>query len=71
MKAWPWNRTPLTRVFLRRAVEGISGRLAMKTTFLTGAAALIVMFSSQAFAQSVAVEIDAAQRATIEDYIVT
>ena len=42
----------------------------MKTTFLTGAAALIVMFSSQAFAQSVAVEIDAAQRATIEDYIV-
>jgi len=42
----------------------------MKTTFLTGAAALIVMFSSQAFAQSVAVEIDPAHQATIENYIV-
>jgi len=35
-----------------------------------GAAAFTVMFSGQAFAQSVAVEIDPAQRATIEDYIV-
>ena len=42
----------------------------MKRTLLAGAATLAVMFSSQAFAQSVAVEIDPAQRATIEDYIV-
>ena len=42
----------------------------MKRTLFAGAAALTVMFSSQAFAQSVAVEIDPAQRAKIEDYIV-
>jgi hypothetical protein len=42
----------------------------MKRTLLAGAAAFAVVFSSQAFAQSVAVEIDPAQRATIEDYIV-
>ena len=43
----------------------------MKRTLFAGAAAFTVLFSGQAFAQSVAVEIDAAQRATIEDYIVT
>jgi hypothetical protein len=43
----------------------------MKRTLFAGAAAFTVMFSGQAFAQSVAVEIDPAQRATIEDYIVT
>ena len=42
----------------------------MKRTLFAGAAAFTVMFSGQAFAQSVAVEIDPAQRATIEDYIV-
>ena len=42
----------------------------MKRTLLAGAAAFAVMFSSQAFAQSVAVEIDPAQRTKIEDYIV-
>jgi hypothetical protein len=42
----------------------------MKPTLLAGAAAFAVMFSSHAFAQSVAVEIDPAQRAKIKDYIV-
>ena len=42
----------------------------MKRTLLAGAAAFAVMFSSQAFAQSVAVEIDPAQRTKIKDYIV-
>ena len=42
----------------------------MKRILFTGAAAFAVMFSSQAFAQSVAVEIDPAQRTKIEDYIV-
>jgi hypothetical protein len=41
----------------------------MKRTLLAGAATFAVMFSSQAFAQSVAVEIDPVHRATIEDYI--
>ena len=42
----------------------------MKRTLLAGATAFAVMFSCQAFAQSVAVEIDPAQRAKIKDYIV-
>ena len=42
----------------------------MKQTLLAGAAAFAVMLSSQAFAQSVAVEIDPAQQAKIDDYIV-
>jgi hypothetical protein len=42
----------------------------MKRTLLAGAATFAVMLSGQAFAQSVAVEIDPAQRVTIEDYIV-
>jgi hypothetical protein len=42
----------------------------MKRTLLAGAAAFAVVFSSQAFAQSVAVEIDPAHQATIENYIV-
>ena len=42
----------------------------MKRTLLAGAAAFVVMFSGQAFAQSVAVEINPAQQSTIKDYIV-
>ena len=43
----------------------------MKRTLLAGAATLAVMLSGQAFAQSVAVEIDPAHQATIENYIVS
>jgi len=43
----------------------------MKRTLLAGAATLAVMLSGQAFAQSVAVEIDPAHQATIENYIMS
>ena len=43
----------------------------MKRPLLAGAATFAVMFSSQAFAQNVAVEIDPAHQATIENYIVS
>jgi len=43
----------------------------MKRTLLAGAAGFAVLLSSPAFAQNVAVEIDPAQRAKIEDYIVS
>jgi hypothetical protein len=42
----------------------------MERTLLAGVAAFAVIFSSQALAQSVAVEINPAQQTTIKDYIV-